>query len=413
MLQLNRAEPADRRLRILCVSPASPWPPDSGGAQRTALLLEALDKTARIDLCLLGKPSPARPDEPAARYELIRLPELPISRLRRIALALLDRIAPELALMLPNRDRAMQLAKRIGERGYDAVVIRYSATACQLRDLPRLAPGTRWIVDVDDFIAQLLTSGQGGSGRDRLRRILMSLARPAATHIERHALQQADGLWVTGWRPQWLPDRKDEIVELPNIPWYGLPEHRAPVADGAAVDLIGVAQFGYAPNREGFDWFIREVWPRVRASRPDARLKLAGNPPPGPDLDLWRSAPGVELTGKVPDVTGHYASARVAIAPIFRGGGSKIKVLEALAMGLPCVCSTHAASALPGLDSLMVTDDPATFAQNCLRLLEDANRRADLAERGAREVGQSHSRSMFGDRVSALVRHVVQQKPDV
>jgi hypothetical protein len=258
-------------------------------------------------------------------------------------------------------------------------------------------------------MAQTLTIGEGGPGRNRLRSILMFLARLAVPYVERRVLLEAHGLWITGWRPRWLPSHKEYIVELPNISWHEPPQERPVPANGAAVDLLGVAQFSYAPNQEGFDWFIREVWPLVRASRPLARLKLVGNHPRASDLNRWRAVPGVELTGKVPEVTGEYGSALVAIAPIFRGGGTKIKVLEALAMGLPCVCSTHAASALSGLDSLLVSDDPHTFAHYCLKLMEDAGWRAELAERGGRQVRQNYTRSMFGHRVSALVRHVVQQ----
>jgi glycosyltransferase involved in cell wall biosynthesis len=408
-LAAERGGPADRRLRILLVTPASPWPAHSGGAQRTDLLLEALSGEGEVDLCLLAAPAPGQLDMLAARYRLVGLPPLARSRARRILLALLDRIAPELALMVPDQRRVVQLASVVAGQAYDLVVIRYSATACQLAGLRRRAPAIPWIVDVDDFIAEILTAGAGGPAGSRLRRLLMGLARRAVARAERRLLLRADGLWIAGRRPSWLPADDRRILTLPNISWHRAPPAPPVPAPGPVADLLGVAQYGYAPNREGFDWFIREVWPLVRAARPQARLKLVGNPPGAPLVDRWRAVPGVELSGTVPDVTGHYAAARVAIAPVFRGGGTKIKVVEALALGLPCVCSTHAASAFAGADSLLVTDDPRLFAQHCLDLLGDAARRADLAERGRRLVRQDYSRALFGDRVRTLIRHVAAQ----
>ena len=397
---------AGRPAHILFVSPSSPWPPDSGGAQRTALLLEALSNEGQVDLCLLGRLSPDQRHELGARYGIARLLELPNEGVRRILPAVLGRIDPELALALPNRRKAAQLARIIEARRYDLVVIRYSAAACQLKALGRLVRGTPRIVDVDDFMVQTLTDARG-SGRSRLRSVLMPLARLALSRIERRVLLEADGLWINGWRPQWLSDRTEKIVELPNLSWHRAANEAPPAPDGSPIELLGIAQFSYAPNFEGFDWFIREVWPIVRAARPRARLRLVGSHPRAPDLQRWRAIPGAEVTGKVEDVAREYGSALVAIAPIFRGGGTKIKVLEALEMGLPCVCSTHAASALTGLESLLVTDDPHRFAQHCLELIDNPVRRAALSTSGQREVRKSYPRSLFRDRVSTLVRQNV------
>jgi polysaccharide biosynthesis protein PslH len=405
--------PLARRPRILLLTPSPPWPADSGGSQRTALLLEALRNEGDVDLCLIGSHPPIQAHELAAQHEFLRLPELPNSRGRRIALAILGWIAPELALALPSKERAIQVAGIIEVKAYDVVVIRYSATACQLKDLPCLSKGTRWIVDVDDFMAQMFAFAKGVSFRSLARDTLRSLAGLALIHLERRALLNADGLWITGFRPRWLPTHQQNVVELPNISWNRSGRTGSAPPDGKATDLLGVARFSYAPNLEGFDWFVRRVWPLIRASIPGARLKLVGNPPRGSILNRWAATPGVEVTGKMQDVAEEYASALVAIAPIFRGGGTKIKVLEALEMGLPCVCSAHAASPLSCLDSLQVANDPRTFADHCLKLIADAELRAELAEQGRRQVQQHYSRSIFGRRVSMLLHQVVQKRGSV
>jgi len=139
----------------------------------------------------------------------------------------------------------------------------------------------------------------------------------------------------------------------------------------------------YAPNAEGAAWFLERVWPQVSVAVPDARFRVVG---PGSDTELERFSwlPGVELCGVVDDLAPHLRSATVSVAPLLAGSGTRVKIIEAFAWGVPVVSTTVGAEGLeaePGRD-LLVADDPAAFADHVIDLLTRPGRRASLAAAG-------------------------------
>lgn len=135
----------------------------------------------------------------------------------------------------------------------------------------------------------------------------------------------------------------------------------APPAPSSTVVFCGV--MNYAPNEAGAAWLVREVWPRVIARRPDARLQLVGSQPSA--LVRGLAGPGIEVTGRVPHTRDYMWRAAVAAAPLHTARGLQNKVLEALAAGLPVVTTTTVREGLP--DALSpacdVADDAAGFAE--------------------------------------------------
>jgi sugar transferase (PEP-CTERM/EpsH1 system associated) len=135
------------------------------------------------------------------------------------------------------------------------------------------------------------------------------------------------------------------------------------------VTFCGV--FSYEPNVAGALWLLREVWPRVRAARPQARLSLVGGEP---RRDLFAAAEGdasVTITGRVPDVRPYLWSAALAVAPLRIARGVQTKVLEAAASGLPSVVTTTVSDGLPAeiRKACRVADDPERFAACIIELL--------------------------------------------
>src|SRR5260370_38489713 len=101
------------------------------------------------------------------------------------------------------------------------------------------------------------------------------------------------------------------------------------------------------PNEEGIVWLLREVYPRIRQAVPDASLSIVGR---NPSLHLRAVAsrePGVEITGWVPDVRPHLSRAEVWVVPLRVGGGTRIKIPKAMAMGKTAVSTPVGAEALP------------------------------------------------------------------
>jgi glycosyltransferase involved in cell wall biosynthesis len=148
-------------------------------------------------------------------------------------------------------------------------------------------------------------------------------------------------------------------------------------------DLLFVGNLSYAPNIDGMRWFCDEVQPLLGG----CEVAVVGSDPPEVVRRLGQLE-GVTVAADVPEVDSWYAASRVAIVPIRIGGGSRIKVSEALAHELPIVATGRGAEGLAvGEDNgILVADTPAEFAAQCVRLLNDAPEAARIAAAGRARV---------------------------
>jgi glycosyltransferase involved in cell wall biosynthesis len=162
------------------------------------------------------------------------------------------------------------------------------------------------------------------------------------------------------------------ISVVPNA----MPEAQ-PVPLSESPIALFVGTFLYPPNREALDLLRQDIWPIVRQRIPDARLLLVGE---GGERLRWRNdaANGIELLGFVADLAPLYAQARLFVAPIRQGSGTRFKIVEAAAYGRACVATAIGAEGLlfRNGDSILLRDSIPDFAEACIRLLQDR----DLAE---------------------------------
>jgi glycosyltransferase involved in cell wall biosynthesis len=162
---------------------------------------------------------------------------------------------------------------------------------------------------------------------------------------------------------------------------------------GQGRDLVFVGSMDYYPNAEAALSFSRRIWPLVRQRIPEARLLIVGADPPPAVLALGE-LPGVSVTGTVPDVRPYYRQALAAIVPLRTGGGTRLKILEAMAAGVPVISTPLGAEGLavtPGRDILIAGPDDAEAWANQLQSLADASgdrRRALVA--AALDLARTH-----------------------
>lgn len=156
----------------------------------------------------------------------------------------------------------------------------------------------------------------------------------------------------------------------------------APRRDGAPVVLF-LGSMDWEPNIDGVEYFCRDIWPTVSAAVPDARFRIVGR---NPHPRVSRLAGGhVEVTGSVPSVVEHLHEAAVVVVPLRVGGGTRLKIYEAMAAGRAVVSTTVGAEGLDITDGddIVLADTAVLFASSVVELLRNGNRRAEVEQRAA------------------------------
>jgi glycosyltransferase involved in cell wall biosynthesis len=160
-----------------------------------------------------------------------------------------------------------------------------------------------------------------------------------------------------------------------------------------AADLVFVGSMDWAPNIDGIDWFQREVLPLILGRRPACTVAIVGRIPPPAIQELPARYPGVRVTGTVSDVRPWLWGSKVSIVPLRIGGGTRLKIFEAMAAGIPVVSTTIGAEGLGARDgdTIRIADSPEDFAAACLALLDDAAERERLSNRALQMVTERYS----------------------
>src|SRR5262249_25499669 len=139
----------------------------------------------------------------------------------------------------------------------------------------------------------------------------------------------------------------------------------------------------YDANLDAAAYFLAEIFPRVRRAIPDVKLKITGRHE-GVDLSGLARGEGVELTGYVPDIRQVVAESWASVVPLRRGGGTRLKILESMAIGTPIVSTSKGAEGLDVLDreNIMLADEPRDFAARIVELLKSPAARTHLTAGG-------------------------------
>jgi glycosyltransferase involved in cell wall biosynthesis len=150
--------------------------------------------------------------------------------------------------------------------------------------------------------------------------------------------------------------------------------------------ILHIGTMYWPPNIDAVNWFIREVYPLIRRRRPDVQFDVVGSRPPADLLALNDAGLGINVTGYVADPAPYQRQAAAMIVPLLAGGGMRVKILNALAEGIPIVSTTLGAEGIevtPERD-ILLSDAPEDFAAQVVRLLDDPALGRDLVANGRR-----------------------------
>jgi glycosyltransferase involved in cell wall biosynthesis len=352
-------------VRVLFVAPTLPWPPDAGGRIRTSSLLRELAPRHELRLVCVRQPGAGAAEEKALRGLGLELEVLP--RGPRGPLARLSGPAEEGWFWSPALRRRLA---RLDLEGHDLVHL--DELSC-VRALPA-AQRTPLVVHHHKLDRELAVALAAGPARARLAAARWELLeREATARTRRHLTTTAEDAALLRARHPGL-----EVGVVRN--GVRLAGGAAPTGERDPDLLLALGSLDYAPNARGLARFLRVGWPRLAARRPGTRLAVVGRGAPA--APLGPLPPGVELVGEVPDPAPWLARAAALVVPLEVGGGSRLKILEAAAAGLPVLSTRVGAEGLELEDGahLALADDLAELGA----LAADALGRPDaLARRAA------------------------------
>lgn len=389
------------RLNVLVISPMAPSPPRFGAQARTHGLLSNLAKGHALSALVLHDDD----ETPGASGPAM------LSYCREVTFVRNENAATGL------RRRALQARSWLSRRSYQRHLFSVPAFQAALDEalarerfdvifvnLPYLAhyrlrrspPGTAApavVIDSHDVgydLARQVATSAASLGH----RLHASLNWRKLAREELAAYTAADGVCVCS-----TADKKRLAADAPSATTVVIPNaadveqlkprQTDPPADGRTVLFFGL--LASVPNVDGVLYFLREIWPSIRAARPDARFVVIGADP-APAI-LAHAGPGVTILGPVDDLRPHLSAAAAVVVPLRLGSGTRLKILEAWAMARPVVSTTLGAEGLdcvPGRH-LLIADEPSAFAGSVLRLLGEPRLGEELGRAGRALVSERYS----------------------
>jgi glycosyltransferase involved in cell wall biosynthesis len=163
-------------------------------------------------------------------------------------------------------------------------------------------------------------------------------------------------------------------------------------------------------NRDAVEWFLDAIWPLIKTEVPEARFHAVGARPSPRILEAAAAGDGVEAPGFVDDVRPLVGRCAVYIVPLRVGGGTRLKMVDAMAQGKAIVATSLGAEGIDGENGkhFLLADDPATFARTVVGLLRDADARAKLGAAARQRAVERYAWPIIGDKLLACYEQVIQ-----
>jgi polysaccharide biosynthesis protein PslH len=268
-------------------------------------------------------------------------------------------------------------------RRFDVVNLEFPYLGhCDLRQAP---PGEKLPVVVVDSheIAYDLARQFARTGGSLGRRLYAEANWRKLRREELGTYRDADGVYLCSTADELrlrdqVPGVRTAVVPNAADVEYYQPRPTDPPPDAQTLVYFGL--LSTIPNVDAVIHFVRDIWPRVTEAHPEARCKIIGGRPP-PSL-LALAGPKIELTGFVSDLRPHLAAAAAVVVPLRLGGGTRLKIVEAMAMGKAVVSTALGAEgieAVPGRD-ILIESDPTAFADAVKRLLDNPSMAAHIGQ---------------------------------
>lgn len=384
------------RIKILDISYYMMCPPKSGGALRIVAPLYKIPKDSGIEFDFLYVANDANDASRCKRY-LERIPcvtnaeyvlwEKGFDSKRGIPKGVPEDVWRTLSDNLLGR---MRLMLSSGE--YDIVQIEHSFLAWLVPTVRLCSPRSRVILDahnVEYRISELVNTYAPSVEAKRNYESLKAW--------EEKTWNWFDAAFTVSPVEEGLIRSCSNLKRLYLVPTGGgidtskyAPKHRFE----KIYDILYIGTMNWFPNAHGLLWFIRDVWPRIVKKHPEARFHIIGSGAPFSELvELANREKNVEFLGYQADDVGFFHRSKVFVVPLWIGAGARVKIPTAWASGIPVVSTTFGAEGNGAVDgeNIVLADDPESFADGVLKILDSPEYGEMLAENASRLVNEMYT----------------------
>ncbi len=390
-------------MRVLYFSPRICWPTISGAHLRDYYFARTLARNT--DLTYVGLVN----EEASAQAEQLRQRLEPhkgtkVHALRRDAgyrpvNILRGLIGPTpLNVLNYTSDKVIAaLDPILREQNFDVIQIESMHLIAYARYIRKVAPRARLILDWHNIESEILAR-YAENDSNPLRAIYARRTSMLSRGVEDDLLQLCDAHTVCSERERHVlqsrvPGTRIEVVgNGVDCEFFANGEQ-----GGEKRDVLFMGRMDYHANIDAAVQFVKTTWPLIHARRPELRLMIVGAQPPEAIRSL--ASDNVVVTGTVPDVRPYYHSALISVVPLRVGGGTRLKVLEAMAAGTPVVSTTLGAEGLNvthGKD-ILIADSPEAMADAVVAMQADSPQRQEIIANARRLVQTTYDWNVVGD----------------
>jgi glycosyltransferase involved in cell wall biosynthesis len=393
-------------MKILWVKTDFLHPTDRGGQIRTLETLRRLHRAHEIHYVAYDNPTQPEGVRRSSEYATRAYPvDRPIPR--RNSPAFFGQLVRNLFSPLPlavgryaSSQMHAQISTLLAAHNFDSVVCDFLSVAPNFPDLSRA-------VLFQHNVETMIWRRHAEHARDPLRRAYFQLQAKRMFACERHACQSAAHVIAVSrndaeqMRQLFGVANVSEIATGVDLDYFRRPDS----APAPTSDLVFVGAMDWLANIDGVRYFTTQVLPIIRRARPRTSLVLAGRSPVPEVRALAATDPLIQVTGTVPDIRPYLWNAAVSIVPLRIGGGTRLKIYEAMAAGVPVVATAVGAEglAVENARHIHLADSPESFAARCLELLENPARNRSLSAAALDLVSAKFSWEQVATRFAAIL----------
>lgn len=397
-------------MRVLQIAPRAPWPLDTGAKLRNYNLARVIAGHASISLLAFSEPGASPPKAENSYDQIVTVRRDPGYSFGKLLRGAVGR-TPLPLLNYTSEEMKQTLARTLAENAFDLIQIE---SMHLMNYLPVIrAADYRPLVVCDwhnvesDLMRQYAESQSNVARKTYARRTARLMA-----EFEARALEEFDAhIAVSEHDADRLRSvnsgaRIKVIENGVDVAYYTGQDETKP-----KTRIVFVGSMDYHANIEAAISFAKSVWPAVHKARPEIIFTIVGRNPPSSVRDLMTN-PGVEVTGSVEDVRPYYREAIMAVVPLKVGGGSRLKILEAMAAGVPVVSTALGAEGLQVRhdENILLADSTEELTQSIISMMNEPELRTRITFGGRQLVTDRYDWSSLGSTLCDYFRQLLAER---